>query len=408
MRIAFLPNPPSGRGKAALYDPIRGLTGRGHVVETWCPPSADLSYLPLGGMAVEHVVNMDWPLKPRLTDLSHWAVATRRTLEAMDTHCRQCAAEIAQGGFDVLFANRCYLFATTSIGRFVKSIPSVLYLQEPCRYLYEASPRLKWVALPPSSRSWFDPKYWSPIFKDWRDMRNYRLQARAEVDNAAEFTRILVNSYFSRESILRAYGLQSDVCYLGVDSEHFTDRHLPREDYVVGLGSITPNKNIGLVIEAISQIPAPRPQLVWVGNFVDQAYHGEMTALAAARQVELTIKVRVSDDELLDTLNRASTMVYAPYLEPFGLAPLEASACAVPVIAVAEGGVRETILDRVTGLQVASDATAIADAIQRLRADPAFARKLGASGRAGVEEAWSFEAATDRIERHLQRYALRT
>lgn len=386
---------------------MRGLTARGHVVETWSPPTADLGYLPLSGMATEHVVPMDWPLKPRLTDLSRMAAATHRTLAAMDAHCQQCAVEIGQGGFDVLFANSCYLFGSTSIGRFVKSVPSVLYLQEPCRYLYEASPRLKWLAQPASSRSWVDPKYWWSIVKDWRDIRNYRLQARAEVDNAAEFTRILVNSYFSRESILRAYGLQSDVCYLGVDSDHFTDRHLPRQDYVVGLGSITRNKNIGLVIEAISQIPAPRPRLIWVGNSVDQDYRGEMTALAAAKQVDLTLKVRVSDDELMDTLNRASTMVYAPYLEPFGLAPLEASACGVPVIAVAEGGVRETIIDQVTGLQVASDATTIADAIQRLHADPAFARRLGNSGRAGVEANWSFEVATDRIERHLQRYALR-
>ena len=45
-------------------------------------------------------------------------------------------------------------------------------------------------------------------------------------------------------------------------------------------------------------------------------------------------------------------MVYAPCLELVGLAPLEANACGVPVVAVAEGSVRETIVDGVYGLRV--------------------------------------------------------
>jgi glycosyltransferase involved in cell wall biosynthesis len=42
-------------------------------------------------------------------------------------------------------------------------------------------------------------------------------------------------------------------------------------------------------------------------------------------------------------------MAYAPRLEPLGLAPLEAGACGLPVVAVAEAGVRETVVDGITG-----------------------------------------------------------
>ncbi len=39
-----------------------------------------------------------------------------------------------------------------------------------------------------------------------------------------------------------------------------------------------------------------------------------------------------------------------PILEPFGLAPLEANACELPVVAVAEVGIHEIVIDGVTGL----------------------------------------------------------
>ena len=67
--------------------------------------------------------------------------------------------------------------------------------------------------------------------------------------------------------------------------------------------------------------------------------------LAAARGVPFSPHLRIPDDQLIALLNRAAVMVYAPRLEPFGLAPIEAAACALPVVAVAEGGVRETVID---------------------------------------------------------------
>ncbi|MHB1599044.1 MAG: hypothetical protein ACYCXY_09175 [Acidimicrobiales bacterium] len=58
MRIAVWHNLPSGGGKRALYDQIRGLLELGHYVESWCPPSADQSFLPLGDLVTEHVVDL--------------------------------------------------------------------------------------------------------------------------------------------------------------------------------------------------------------------------------------------------------------------------------------------------------------------------------------------------------------
>lgn len=404
MRIAVWHNLPSGGGKRALHDHVRGLLERGHTVEAWCPPTADREFLPFGPAVREHVVDLEWPTKWRRSDEWQATLEIERSLGAMEAHCRQCAAEIDEGGFDVLFANSCMLFRTNPIGRFAKT-PAILYLQEPMRRLYEAQPALPWLARPRGASSPWQPSTYRSAFVDMRNLRNNRVQAREEANNAAAFRRILVNSYFSRESVLRAYGLDSDVCYLGIDTGHFVDRGCARGTDIVGLGSISREKNLHLCIKAIGAIATPRPKLVWVGNFADRVYLEEMHRLADAQGVAFEPMVRVSDDTLLDILNRAAVMVYAPRLEPFGLAPLEANACGVPVVAVAEGGVRETVIDGVTGLLVAHAPEAMAEAVTRLLQDPTLARQLGGNARRAVEAKWGLSSATDRIERELARYS---
>jgi glycosyltransferase involved in cell wall biosynthesis len=402
MRIAIWHNLPSGGGKRALYDQVRGLLARGHHIEAWCPPTADQSYLPLADLIPEHVVPLAQPSRTDWDRRLRVPAKIGLELAAMDDHCRNCAGIISSGEFDILLAHPCRSFRATAIGRFVR-LPKVLYLQEPYRRLYEALPRLPWLAPLPSRLPLLTLGRVRAAALDRRTLHNARIQGREEVRNAAAFDRILVNSLFSRESVLRAYGLDAEVCYLGTDLSRFADRGRPRESLVVGLGAFAPEKNLRLVVQALALLPAPRPELVWVGNFVSDGLIDEITTLAASNGVPFTPRLGIPDDDLVALLNRASAMIYAPRLEPFGLAPIEAAACGLPVIAVAEGGVRESVIHNETGILVQNTPQAVADAAARLLADPALARRLGSAGRANAEQRWSLDALTDRIERALFR-----
>lgn len=403
MRIAVWHNLPSGGGKRALYYHVRGLVERGHHVEAWCPPTADLSYLPLSGMVREHVVALPVATRksrlPGFRFVGHYA-ALLEPLVAMEAHCRAVAVEVKKKGFDVLFANSShYPLAVAPIGRVVE-LPKLLYLQEPSRSLYEARPQLPW--LPPDYVKGIWPTWpFKRALGDYARTQVLRLSVREEGRNLEAYDRVLVNSYFSRESVARAFGSRPRVCYLGVDTALFRDQHLTREDFVLGLGRLENHKNPDLVIEAVSRIPHPRPAVQWVADAEGGNYRGELEHKARLMGVDLRIHLRVEDLQLVELLNRGFVLVYTPILEPFGFAPLEANACATPVIGVSEGGVRETVRDGVNGLLVEPEAAELANAIQRLRREPDLARKLGTQGRSLVEELWSVEASVDRLEKHL-------
>ena len=289
MKIAVWHNLPSGGGKRALYDHVRGLVRRGHTVESWCPPSADQTYLPLGEFINEHVVPVDW--QPRAEKKLAAKLTTLRLdpltrIEALDRHCRRCAEEINAGGFDLLFANSSYYQAVSSIGRYVR-LPKVIYLQEPTREFFEAMPEPLWNALPPPAQSYLSPAYLRDYLKDLIKTQTWRAMLREEVRNAKAFDTVLVNSLYSRESILRAYGLEAKVCYLGVNSEKFVDLNLPRENFVVGLGAFVKLKNVEFALRSLAEIPKlRRPRLVWIGNAADPLYLEAVKRLAVELDVD--------------------------------------------------------------------------------------------------------------------------
>jgi glycosyltransferase involved in cell wall biosynthesis len=404
LRIAVWHNLPSGGGKRALYHHVKGLVQRGHSLESWTLTTADVSYLPLKDLIVEHVVPYHHAPKNNFIRRIGGAVSSYydsvARMRAFDEACKRCAQEIEAGNFDLLFANSSVLYYMPYVMRHVR-LPKVLYLQEPYRPLYEADPILPWVDSIREKMTSEDPFRSRASTHGNLQLRALRLQAKLEWLNAQACDVILVNSYYSRESILRAYGRDAKVCYLGVDTTLFRDLHRERERPIVGLGSFDKIKGIELTVKSVALLPAPRPQLVWVANSGNQSYMKEILELAETVGVDLQIKMMVPDGELVDILNRASLLLYTPRLEPFGFAPLEANACAAPVVAVAEGGVRETVKDGVNGFLVDREPESIARAVNELLAKPALARQMGEAAAAYVQKEWGMEQSIDRLERRL-------
>ena len=113
----------------------------------------------------------------------------------------------------------------------------------------------------------------------------------------------------------------------------------------------------------------------------------------------------IGDRDLPAFYNLASVYVGASRraerlgVEGFGISLVEASACGLPVVAGNSGGVPDAVRDGETGVLVPpEEPAAFADAICRLLADPAAARRMGQNGRRAVETYFNW----DRVVRDLR------
>jgi glycosyltransferase involved in cell wall biosynthesis len=108
---------------------------------------------------------------------------------------------------------------------------------------------------------------------------------------------------------------------------------------------------------------------VIVSNVTDSNAQKRLARISAELGVQREIKSQIQDKVLVLLYNKATLVVYAPYLKPFGLIPLEAMACGTPVVGVKEGGVRETVTNNCNGLLTQRDEAAFAKAVCTLLPD---------------------------------------
>lgn len=395
MKIAIWHNLPSG-GKRALYNHVKALKERGHYLEAWTT-DLNMDYLPLKELIIEHSI----PLAAKIGKtfkIKSPILRNRQKIKVLKEHCALCAEEIEKRGFDIILANSCVYSYISYISLF-SSIPTAIYLGEPFRLLYEAFPDNIWQA--PSFG--FNIRNLGKFRRDFELTYARRVQVREEINAASAYDSILVNSLYSKESILRAYGIEPRVCYLGVDESKFIFKQNQKEPYVVGLGKISDSKSVNKTIIAVSRIiKSHRPVIKWISNGYDQSYLDYIIELAKKSDVTFQPLVSIDDEELINVLGKAAVMIYTPKLEPFGLAPLEANMCGTYVIAVAEGGIRESIINNVNGtLFPANETQVIADEMEKFISNLDFAFQKGNEARIYTEDKWSFKAMGDNIEKEL-------
>ncbi|ORJ61882.1 glycosyltransferase [Mycobacterium simiae] len=203
---------------------------------------------------------------------------------------------------------------------------------------------------------------------------------------------------------------RTSVVPCGVDVDAFQPKGpaAPRSDCgrIVSVGRLVPRKGFETLIRALPQIPGA--ELVIVGGpesvaLADDSHAQHLQRLAADLGVGDRVRLLggISRTEMPAVLRSADVVACTPWYEPFGIVPLEAMACGAPVIAAAVGGIRDTVVDDVTGLLVPPrDPNAVAAAANALLRDGSRRAALGDAGRqrARARYTWDRVAAdTERI-----------
>ena len=177
----------------------------------------------------------------------------------------------------------------------------------------------------------------------------------------------------------------------GVDLDLFRPEG-PREPRRNGLyrlvcvGRLVERKGIGNAISALTRLPDT--ELIVAGGS-DRARLAEdpearrLLALAEEEDVadRVELRGRLDRDQVPRLLRSADAVVSVPWYEPFGIVPLEAMACGVPVVASAVGGMIDTVVDDSTGLHVPPrDPERLAEVLGSLLGDRDRRQRLGRAG----------------------------
>lgn len=189
---------------------------------------------------------------------------------------------------------------------------------------------------------------------------------------------IVANSRTVQERIRRYLGRDSVVVHPPCDTERF--RWIEQGDFYLSTARLTGLKRIEVIVDAFKRLHGKRLVVASGGDL-----ETELRARAAGAP-NITFTGWIDDATLVDLMGRAIATVYVPMDEDFGMSPVESMSAGKPVIGVAEGGLRETVVDGETGvlLPPGFDAEALAAAVEALTAARALAMRETCEARAGA------------------------
>jgi glycosyltransferase involved in cell wall biosynthesis len=150
---------------------------------------------------------------------------------------------------------------------------------------------------------------------------------------------VVANSQFIRERIWKVYRRNATIVYPPVDTARFdTDRTAGR--HFVTTSRLVGHKRVDLMIDAFAARRDLQLKVVGEGP--------ELAALKARATPNIEFLGALPDQDILAVYREARAFLHCA-VEDFGIAPVEAQAAGLPVIALGMGGTAETVIDRDEG-----------------------------------------------------------
>lgn len=185
------------------------------------------------------------------------------------------------------------------------------------------------------------------------------------------------------------------VCYNGIDLDLYKPLNIPRTDRFLFLARFSTIKGPDIAIEACKEAGVGLDLIGDTSITNEPELYARCNAMADGKQIRIVGAVPRS--EAVWWYSQAHAMLHPNKLfrEPFGLAPVEAMACGLPVIAWNNGAMRETVRDGASGLLVNS----FEDLVRSIKSE--WMKNIIPEDREGCEE----QASKFSVQRMVHRYA---
>lgn len=246
---------------------------------------------------------------------------------------------------------------------------------------------------------------------DLREATGYRRIKIPIVNRLCD--RIVFVSEPLQHTCLEEFGLdpeRSTVIANGIDTSRFRPRDsddfrdelaLDENDFLVGaIGNVRPAKNHEMLLRVAADLAEDVEGIhfVLVGDHEGQGFERLCRERSRAGLEDRVHFVGFRED-VERVLNSLDAYVLTSDSEGFSLTTVQAMASAVPVVATRCGGPEVLIEDGRTGFLVdREDHSAMADVLDRLRADPKLRAHIGKEARAEAERRYSVTRMVEQYE----------
>ncbi len=224
-----------------------------------------------------------------------------------------------------------------------KSAVLVSYCHTPPRYLYGFATAREWKK--------------NLFFRILGETANYllRMEDAAASQNVDYY---IANSTNVQKRIQKFYEREAVVIYPPVDVEELRIKNnelrkknhnssfMLHDSYYLAGGRLARPKHIDLIVKMA--VKNNLPLKVFGREFA--GYGAELRSHIARRTSHVEFVGEVTDAEKYELMRNAKAFIFAAEDEDFGITPVEAMACGVPVVAYRSGGVVESVVDGKTGL----------------------------------------------------------
>lgn len=266
---------------------------------------------------------------------------------------KHIAAVIKKGNYDFVFVNPSKFTQAPFLLRFLDN--TVYFSQETLRIIYDNE-------LNSTKELSFLKRYYEGF--------NRKLRKLIDKNNILKAKIVLANSKYSKINIKNAYGIDSHVCYLGVDVEKFIPLNIKKQSDLLFIGEKMQIEGYDLLEKTLA-LYSNKPSV----KFIERARNGK----------------GISQSNLIKEINMAKIVLALSKNEPFGLINIEAMSCGIPVIAINEGGFRESILNDKTGYLIERSETELKKKIDLVLENESLRKTLGKFGRLHVVNNFTWE-----------------